>query len=115
MIKMPPRPGKALEEAVSLWLEVGSLAPLEHAVYAGYGQLLEGRTSRIPKVNAFLKKVPQYQARAKPLCVDLSKYNLFNVRQSSIDLFMIFKKKKKIDGSHRRWSDKLKIYELLKL
>jgi hypothetical protein len=63
MVKMPPRPGKALEEAVSLWLEVGSLAPLEHAVFAGYGQLLEGRTSRIPKVNAFLKKVPQYQAR----------------------------------------------------
>jgi hypothetical protein len=63
MIRMPPRPGKALEEAVSLWLEVGSLAPLEHAVFAGYGQLLEGRTSRIPKVNAFLKKVPQYQAR----------------------------------------------------
>ncbi|XP_059476615.1 serine/threonine-protein phosphatase 6 regulatory ankyrin repeat subunit B-like [Neocloeon triangulifer] len=63
MVKIPSRPGRALEEAVSLWLEVGNLAPLEHAVLNGYGQLLEGRTSRIPRVNAFLKKVPRFQGR----------------------------------------------------
>ncbi|CAB3360575.1 Hypothetical predicted protein [Cloeon dipterum] len=63
LVKIPPRPGHALEEAVSLWLEVGNLAPLEHAVLNGYGQLLEGRTSRLPKVNVFLKKVPRYQGR----------------------------------------------------
>ncbi len=51
------------EDPISLWLKQGEVEKLEQAVLDGYGDHLNGKTSRIPQVNRFLKQVPNFQVK----------------------------------------------------
>jgi len=50
-------------DVIRLWLKVGNLDKLEQTVLDGYGDLLKGKISRLPKINRFLMRIPQYQVR----------------------------------------------------
>ncbi len=78
----PNVPG-SMEAAVKMWLQVGNIQKLQQvspegrgqglfsrnsscflkAVLDGYGWLLQDNSSRLPHVNKFLKRVPEYQVR----------------------------------------------------
>ncbi len=77
----PTVPG-SMEAAVKMWLQVGNIQKLQQvtnrlkmisevylpialkkAVLDGYGWLLQDHSSRLPHVNRFLKRVPDFQVR----------------------------------------------------
>ena len=79
----PTVPG-SMEAAVKMWLQVGNIQKLQQvgsystnhkevdlktshifskAVLDGYGWLLQDQLSRLPHVNKFLRRVPEYQVK----------------------------------------------------
>lgn len=66
------------------------------AVLDGYGWLLKDQTSRLPHVNKFLKKVPDYQVMNKQL--ELEKWNA----QSSNCVTSALSFQEKIDTIHEQ-------------
>ncbi|XP_023341613.1 ankyrin repeat-containing protein BDA1, partial [Eurytemora carolleeae] len=61
----PPSPSKpgSMEDAIRMWLKIGNVERLQGAVLDGYGWFLRDQTSRISKVNKFLRKVPDFQEK----------------------------------------------------
>ncbi|XP_023236870.1 inversin-like [Centruroides sculpturatus] len=64
------------EETISLWLKLGAMEKLEQAVLDGYGDLLIGRTARLPQVNKFLRQVPMFQNKIYEIHSAVSKGKL---------------------------------------
>uniref|UniRef100_T1IVP2 Uncharacterized protein n=1 Tax=Strigamia maritima TaxID=126957 RepID=T1IVP2_STRMM len=51
------------DDSIKIWLKTGDIEKLEEAVINGYGDQLRNKTSRIPKINHFLKQVPHFQSK----------------------------------------------------
>ncbi|TRY79118.1 hypothetical protein TCAL_09905 [Tigriopus californicus] len=76
----PSVPG-SMEAAVKMWLQVGNLQKLQQAVLDGYGWLLKDHTSRLPHVNKFLRKVPDYQEKIDTIHEQVIRGDLNSVRR----------------------------------